>query len=76
MQTESKATSLWSDFFKLGMPQIRAFHMSWFAFFLCIFAWFGIAPLMIVGLCRGGSWGVSIPETGLSRGLFVDCTNR
>jgi len=27
-------------------PQMRAFHMSWFAFFLCFFAWFGIAPLM------------------------------
>ena len=25
---------------------MRAFHMSWFAFFLCFFAWFGIAPLM------------------------------
>ena len=29
-------------------PQMRAFHMSWFAFFLCFFAWFGIAPLMKV----------------------------
>lgn len=27
---------------------MRAFHMSWFAFFLCFFAWFGIAPLMRV----------------------------
>ena len=27
---------------------MRAFHMSWFAFFLCFFAWFGIAPLMAV----------------------------
>lgn len=27
-------------------PQMRAFHLSWFAFFLCFFAWFGIAPLM------------------------------
>ncbi len=29
-------------------PQMRAFHLSWFAFFLCFFAWFGIAPLMKV----------------------------
>jgi len=29
-------------------PQMRAFHMTWFAFFLCFFAWFGIAPLMMV----------------------------
>jgi NNP family nitrate/nitrite transporter-like MFS transporter len=27
---------------------MRAFHMSWIAFFLCFFAWFGIAPLMMV----------------------------
>ncbi|HSV14893.1 MAG TPA: MFS transporter [Tepidisphaeraceae bacterium] len=27
-------------------PQMRAFHMSWFAFLMCFFAWFGIAPLM------------------------------
>jgi len=25
---------------------MRAFHMAWMAFFLCFFAWFGIAPLM------------------------------
>ena len=48
MQVQGKATSLWGNFFNLGMPQIRAFHMSWFAFFLCFFAWFGIAPLMKV----------------------------
>lgn len=48
MQVQGKATSLWRNFFKLGMPQIRAFHMTWFAFFLCFFAWFGIAPLMKV----------------------------
>lgn len=46
MQTTGKATKirLW-DF---SSPQMRAFHMSWFAFFLCFFAWFGIAPLMQV----------------------------
>ena len=27
---------------------MRAFHMAWFAFFLCFFGWFGIAPLMPV----------------------------
>ena len=27
---------------------MRAFHMSWLAFFLCFFGWFGIAPLMPV----------------------------
>jgi NNP family nitrate/nitrite transporter-like MFS transporter len=43
-----KATSLWKNLNNLSMPQIRAFHMAWFAFFLCFFAWFGIAPLMKV----------------------------
>ena len=48
METQNKSNSLWGNFFNLKMPQIRAFHMSWFAFFLCFFAWFGIAPLMAV----------------------------
>ena len=25
---------------------MRTFHMTWFAFFLAFFGWFGIAPLM------------------------------
>lgn len=29
-------------------PPMRAFHMAWGAFFLCFFAWFGLAPLMPV----------------------------
>ena len=39
-----KATRI--DLFSLKTPQMRTFHMTWFAFFLCFFAWFGIAPLM------------------------------
>jgi len=31
--------------FSLKTPQMRAFHMTWFAFFLCFFGWFGIVPL-------------------------------
>ncbi len=27
---------------------MRAFHMTWLAFFLCFFGWFGLAPLMPV----------------------------
>src|SRR5689334_5940733 len=27
---------------------MRAFHLSWIAFFLCFIAWFGVAPLMAV----------------------------
>jgi len=48
MELESKATSLWRNFFNVRMVQIRTFHMTWFAFFSCFFAWFGIAPLMII----------------------------
>lgn len=29
-------------------PEMRAFHMTWFSFFLCFFGWFGIAPLMAI----------------------------
>lgn len=48
MDFENKSTSLWSNFLNVRMPQIRTFHMTWFAFFSCFFAWFGIAPLMSV----------------------------
>ncbi len=44
MEVRNKATSI--NLFTLKTPQMRAFHMSWFAFFLCFFSWFGIAPLM------------------------------
>jgi len=46
MQTSQKATRI--TLFSFSTPQMRAFHMSWIAFFLCFFAWFGIAPLMSV----------------------------
>ncbi len=46
MEIKNKATEI--DLFSFKTPQMRAFHMSWFAFFLCFFAWFGIAPLMAV----------------------------
>jgi len=48
MELQNKATSLWGDFFRVDKIQIRTFHVTWFAFFLCFFAWFGIAPLMAV----------------------------
>jgi len=34
------------DLFNFSTPQMRAFHCSWAVFFLCFFAWFGLAPLM------------------------------
>lgn len=36
------------ELFKLNTPQMKAFHLSWFSFFLCFFGWFGIAPLMAI----------------------------
>jgi NNP family nitrate/nitrite transporter-like MFS transporter len=34
--------------FSLSSPAMRAFHLSWAAFFVCFFAWFSLAPLMPV----------------------------
>ncbi len=34
--------------FSLGSRPMRAFHVTWLAFFLCFFAWFGLTPLMAV----------------------------
>ncbi|MBT3586857.1 MAG: MFS transporter [Halobacteriovoraceae bacterium] len=46
MEIKNKATKI--DLFNFSTRPMRAFHMSWFAFFLCFFAWFGIAPLMAI----------------------------
>ncbi|MEI9811396.1 MAG: MFS transporter [Acidobacteriota bacterium] len=44
MNLRNKATRLrLRDFSSTPM---RAFHMTWMAFFLCFFGWFGLAPLM------------------------------
>lgn len=39
-----KATRI--ELFQWRTPQMRAFHLSWLAFFVCFFAWFAVAPLM------------------------------
>ena len=44
MDFKNKATKI--DLFSFNTPQMRAFHVTWFAFFLCFFGWFGIVPLM------------------------------
>jgi NNP family nitrate/nitrite transporter-like MFS transporter len=36
------------DLFSFSTPQMRAFHLSWMAFFVCFFGWFACAPLMPV----------------------------
>lgn len=42
--TGPKATRI--DLFSFSTPQMRAFHVTWLAFFVCFFAWFAAAPLM------------------------------
>lgn len=44
--TRRQATSI--ELFSKSTVQMRAFHMTWFAFFLAFFGWFGVAPLMSV----------------------------
>lgn len=46
MDISNKATRI--NLFSLDTIQMRTFHLTWFAFFLCFFGWFGIAPLMAV----------------------------
>lgn len=46
VEIQGKASRI--TLFDFTSPQMRAFHMAWIAFFLCFFAWFGIAPLMAV----------------------------
>lgn len=43
---KGKATKI--SLFNFTSIPMRTFHMTWFAFFLCFFGWFGIAPLMAV----------------------------
>ncbi len=46
MHETEKATRI--RLLSANTPSMRAFHMAWASFFLCFFAWFGIAPLMKV----------------------------
>ncbi len=46
MDFNGKATEI--RLFSFSTIPMRAFHMTWVAFFLCFFGWFGIAPLMAV----------------------------
>jgi len=46
VETTNKAERI--ELFHFSTPQMRAFHLTWLAFFVCFFAWFGISPLMPV----------------------------
>ena len=53
----NKATSI--ALFTFSTPQMRAFHLTWMAFFVCFFAWFACAPLMPV---IKGEFGLSLAQ--------------
>src|SRR6185503_11188567 len=50
---------------------MRAFHITWFTFFLCFFGWFGIAPLMPIirkdlGLTQGQIGNIIIASVAIT----------
>ncbi len=46
VEAPGKSTRI--NLFSFARPHMRTFHMTWFAFFLAFFGWFGIAPLMAI----------------------------
>ena len=70
MDLESvKATRI--KLFSFSTPQMRAFHMSWLAFFVCFFAWFAVAPLMPIikddfGLTKDQIANINIAAVGIT----------
>lgn len=53
----SKADSI--KLFSFNTAPMRAFHLTWVAFFICFFAWFACAPLMPV---IKGEFGLSMEQ--------------
>ena len=57
--------------FSFSSRAMRAFHMSWLAFFVCFFAWFAVAPLMPViktefGLSSAQIANINIAAVGIT----------
>jgi NNP family nitrate/nitrite transporter-like MFS transporter len=57
--------------FSFSTPAMRAFHLSWLAFFACFFAWFAVAPLMPVikgefSLTKGQIANINIAAVGVT----------
>ncbi len=44
MTTDGKATKI--DLFSVSTVNMRTFHLTWLAFFICFFGWFSHAPLL------------------------------
>jgi NNP family nitrate/nitrite transporter-like MFS transporter len=59
VEQSGKATRI--NLLDVNTPPMRAFHMAWLSFFLCFFAWFGVAPLMSV---VRGEMGLSKDQVG------------
>lgn len=53
----SKANNI--ALFSFSTPHMRAFHLTWMAFFICFFAWFACAPLMPI---IKGEFGLTIAQ--------------
>ena len=70
MSTASaKATRI--QLFSFSTPAMRAFHMTWLAFFVCFFGWFAVAPLMPVikgefGLTKDQIANINIAAVGIT----------
>jgi NNP family nitrate/nitrite transporter-like MFS transporter len=69
MSSAGKATRI--QLFSFSTPQMRAFHLSWMAFFVCFFAWFAVAPLMPVikgdlGLTKDQIANINIAAVGIT----------
>jgi NNP family nitrate/nitrite transporter-like MFS transporter len=65
----NKATSI--ALFTIGTPQMRAFHLTWMAFFVCFFAWFACAPLMPI---IKGEFGLTMAQVANSNIAAVAIT--
>jgi NNP family nitrate/nitrite transporter-like MFS transporter len=69
---DDKATEI--KLCNFSRPHMRAFHCSWFAFFMAFFIWFAIAPLLpeirdTLGLSKEEIWTSSI--VGVGGTIFV-----
>ncbi len=65
----NKATKI--ALFTMNTPPMRAFHLTWMAFFVCFFAWFACAPLMPVikgefGLTMGQIANINIAAVAIT----------
>ena len=68
--TGPKATRI--DLFSFATPQMRAFYLTWMAFFVCFFAWFAAAPLMPLIKAEFGLTKDQIAKINIAASYYVD----